>query len=466
MDEKLRLTFIADTHHYSQTLGITGKAYELRSGSDQKCLAETGAIIDAAFEKIAASDTDAVMIVGDLSNDGERVCHEEFREKIRRLRKSKPVYVTVATHDWCCDGNPRRFSGDDTFNDVPTLSPGELREFYYDFGPKQAVSEYVTDLGLFSYVADLSENVRLLALNDDRNGTEGVDFTGSGFSEEHFLWIEQQLRDAAEKGKTVIGMEHHLLMPHIHKLITGGSTCVRNREYVASRLADAGLKYMFVGHSHIQDIMRFTSPSGNTISEVNVGALCGYPAPIVRVTVENGEVTVDTEYMESFEFNGALDAQEYLKAHLYSLVDRVLEGAAYGDKTEFSERFCALGLSGERLLKFRPLIKPAAKLLYTSTAGAFAKKLNILTLGRVIDKKALAPYKDKKVMDFVHEILCGIFDGGRVTHAPDSDYCRLLCSVASVPSRILRKSGTMRELNECMLRLISGNELNNYPTRL
>ena len=36
------------------------QAYELRSGSDQKCLAETAEIIDAAFEKIAASDTDAV----------------------------------------------------------------------------------------------------------------------------------------------------------------------------------------------------------------------------------------------------------------------------------------------------------------------------------------------------------------------------------------------------------------------
>ena len=71
MNKNLKLTFLADTHHYSQTLGITGKAYELRSGSDQKCLAETGAIIDAAFEKIAKSDTDAVLIAGDLSNDGE-----------------------------------------------------------------------------------------------------------------------------------------------------------------------------------------------------------------------------------------------------------------------------------------------------------------------------------------------------------------------------------------------------------
>ena len=40
----MKLTFIADLHHYSETLGTNGRAYELRSGSDQKCLGETGAI--------------------------------------------------------------------------------------------------------------------------------------------------------------------------------------------------------------------------------------------------------------------------------------------------------------------------------------------------------------------------------------------------------------------------------------
>ena len=51
----MKITFIADLHHYSEALGTSGRAYELRSGSDQKCLAETGAIIDSAFTKIGDS---------------------------------------------------------------------------------------------------------------------------------------------------------------------------------------------------------------------------------------------------------------------------------------------------------------------------------------------------------------------------------------------------------------------------
>lgn len=60
----LKLCVIADTHYYDASLGISGEAYRLRSASDQKCLAETDAIISAAFEKIADSDCDAVLLAG------------------------------------------------------------------------------------------------------------------------------------------------------------------------------------------------------------------------------------------------------------------------------------------------------------------------------------------------------------------------------------------------------------------
>lgn len=107
----------------------------------------------------------------------------------------------------------------------------------------------------------------------------------------------------------MIGMEHHLLIAHIHPFITSGH-CVGDREEVAAKLADAGLRYMFVGHSHIQRIDTFVSPSGNPITEVNIGSLCGYPAPIVNVTVtDDNRLHIVTEHLESFE--GADDAQEF-----------------------------------------------------------------------------------------------------------------------------------------------------------
>ena len=73
----LKLAVISDVHYYSETLGNSGRAYEIRSATDQKCLAESGAILDAALAEIAASDCDALLVAGDMSNDGEIVSHNE-----------------------------------------------------------------------------------------------------------------------------------------------------------------------------------------------------------------------------------------------------------------------------------------------------------------------------------------------------------------------------------------------------
>lgn len=433
-----KLTFIADTHYFSRTLSSDGRAYDLRSGSDQKCLNETGGIIDAAFSKIKKSDTDAVMIIGDLTNDGERASHEEFREKLYGLQKSKPVYVITATHDWCCDENPRKFSGNAVYHDVPTLNHEELRDFYYDFGSRQALSEYITHLGTCSYTVDIGKNVRLLALNDDQNGKGRA-----GFKEDHFKWIEQQIKLAKTDGKILIGMEHHLLIPHIHPLVTGGSTCVGNRECVASRLADAGLRYMFVGHSHIQRIDSFTSKKGNMITEINVGSLCGYPAPIVNVEIDENGMKINTESVESFEFDGKrFNTKIYLKNKIYALVDRVLDGAEIS-KAEFCDRLTALQLNGEKFAALYPLAHVFAKYIKKETALGLYKKLKLFGLADSIRYSDVLDFKDKTVMEFVHEILLSFFDGGLVRHGEETSYYGLVMGVCDALVKIRACSLTL-----------------------
>lgn len=447
-----KLTFIADTHHFSGTLSSEGRAYDLRSGSDQKCLNETGGILDAAFSKFTKSDTNAVMIIGDLTNDGERVCHEEFREKLYDLQKSKPVYVITATHDWCCDENPRKFSGNAVYHDVPTVSHDELRDFYYDFGSKQALSEYITHLGTCSYTVDIGENVRLLALNDDQNGKGRA-----GFKEEHFKWIEQQIKQARDDGKILLGMEHHLLIPHIHPLVMGGSTCVGDREYVASRLADAGLRYMFVGHSHIQRIDSFTSEKGNTITEINVGSLCGYPAPIVNVEIGERGLKINTDFVESFEFDGKrINAGMYLKNKIYALVDRVLDGAEIS-QSEFCDRLTALQLHGEKFAPIYPLVHILAKYIKNETALGLYKKLKLFGLADSIRYSDVLDFKDKPVIEFVHEILLSFFDGGIVRHGEETSYYYLVMGVCDALVK-LRTCTLTLEIRQLVHNILTGSQ--------
>lgn len=453
--EPFQFTVIADTHYFSKTLGTSGKAYELRSGSDQKCLAETAELIDAAFEQIAASDTQAVLIAGDLTNDGERVSHEEFREKLYRLKEKKPVYVITATHDWCCDENPRRYDGEQTFHDVPVMASNELRDFYRDFGPGAAEAEFTTHLGTSSYVVRLSDHVKLLALNDDQNGKGRA-----GFKEDHFQWIEEQIKKAREENCLMIGMEHHLLIAHVNPLLTGGGTCVGDREEVAARLADAGLRYMFVGHSHIQHTDHFISPAGNKITEVNVGSLVGYPAPIVNVTVQPDQtLRYQVDHLREFTWNGqTIPALPYLREHALALVHRVLESS---DKKDFAEKLTALQLNGQKIGRFYPLIHPVLRFLNEGTAWGLYKKARLTGKAKEMDRALIERHRDDKILDYVDPMFLSFFDGTLTPHAPDSDFYQLVMSFVGVLQRLLPKNGEIKKFADTCGTLLTGGEYDN-----
>lgn len=450
-----KLTFIADTHHYSKTLGITGRQYFLRAGSDQKCLAETDEIIDAAFEKIAASDTDAVLIAGDVTNDGEMVSHLEFREKLYKLKGKKRVYLITATHDWCCDDNPRRFNGNRVTHDVEVMPSDKLPEFYKDFGPDASISKFVTHIGTCSYVVQLSDNVRLLALNDDKNENNHA-----GFTEEHFCWIEKQIKQAYEENCLIIGMEHHLLTPHISPLITGGGTCVADREYVASRLADAGLRYMFVGHSHIQSTTDFKSQKGNVITEVNVGALVGYPAPIVNVTVnDDNTLSYEVEHLEYFNKNGEkIDAQEFLKNHTLALTHRLLDSP---NRQELADRLTALQLDGDGISKFSKIMIPVFRFIKTADVEKLYKKLKLFGMAKSVDKKLVEKFKNKRLLEFADEMMLSAFDGSIKKYSREDDYYKLVMSVVSIPSKILKNNNDMKKLIFAVDAILTGGKFNN-----
>lgn len=456
----MKITFIADTHHYSKTLGTTGKAYELRSGSDQKCLGETTEIIDSAFEQISNSDTEAVFILGDVTNDGEMVSHLEFREKLYNLKKTKPVYIITATHDWCNDGNPRKYDGETVSNDVPVMLAEDLPEFYKEFGPNQAIDKFITHIGTICYTVQLSDKVRVLCLNDDKN-----EEMHAGFSEDCFQWIEKQIKDANDNGMLIIGIMHHLLMPHSSRLICVGSVCVANREQVASRLADAGLCYMLVGHSHIQATDKFTSPNGNTITEINVGSLCGYPSPIVNVqTNDDNTITYTVDHLKEIKFaNKTVDAQKYLYKHSSELLTRILECR---DAVTFKERMGALGVPIKTEKVTFALFYPILKWLDTALVGDAYKLLKMLGIAKGITKQDIKPIYYKPFKEMICEVLLSLFDGQLTTHKETDVYYKLVMSLFKLPSRLKPDNEDFKELVKFGDYLMTGGEINNQSATI
>lgn len=430
---KLKLALIADLHYYSPTLGITGSAYERRSSTDQKCLAESGAIIDSAFNILKMSDCDAVLIAGDISNDGEKVSHREVMEKIKELSKSKPVYVVYATHDWCCSEDAARYEGDNVITgDVETMTPPELREFYFDYGVKDCISEFVHPNGSSSYCAKIKDGFRLLGLNDDRNGKNKA-----GYSPEHLEWIKQQIKDAQDAGDTIIGMQHHLLFPSISKLVCGGML-IGDWQDMSEELADAGLELMFVGHSHMQRTKQYTSKNGNTIYQVNLGSITGYPAPYTFLTIDDNTAQIDVNTLKTFEYNGEILGADYIKAHTLGVVKNLLDNAAIS-REAFNNQLKSYGIDGSKINIPYGIIKNLAKHINNDTVKQAASKINALTFGKGIDRKAAAELKDEKLINYIYEIFLAVFDGTANPHAPSTPIYKVVESVSTLPKRVCAK---------------------------
>lgn len=467
----LKLTVIADTHYYDDSLGTAGGAYELRSASDQKCLAETDAILSAAFQTIAESDCDAVLLAGDLTNDGERICHEKMREKLYRLQKHKQVFVTTATHDWCCDGNPRRFAGDCVYTDVETVPHEELYDFYDDFGTAAARDKFMTHLGTASYLADLSEDVVLLALNDDQNGKGKA-----GYKADHLQWILETVRRETAAGKTVIGMQHHLLYPHLSPLVTNGCCC-GDRDELSEQLCNAGLRLMFVGHSHIQRIDRYVSENGNELIEVNVGSLCGYPAPMVQAEITADEIRIHTDFLKSFSYNGkTVDAQSYLRAHAVHLIGGVLDTLACGDRQAMAKKLDSFGMPDAQKIaeSYGGILQFAARKILTLTVGKVYRILRCLPVKTGFSAQDIEAMRNVPLTDIANDLLLAALSGEPAGAQKPSAYTNILRAAGELPLKMLlafhidseKAQAFCTELCNLITELCTGGALDNHTLKI
>ena len=459
-----KFAVIADPHYYSEKLGCEGSAYERREGSDQKMLAKSKGTILAALQEIKNSDAEFLMIAGDLSNDGERCSHEEIREMLYEFKKSKPVYVITATHDWCCDGNPRRFEGDQVFNDVETLAPNELHEFYRDFGLNDSISEFHTHQDKVSYVVRPCEGVTLFCLDDDQNG-EG----GAGYSDEHFEWIKEQTQEAKKRGDIVFGMQHHHLHLTEFDRVINGKGSVEYREKLCKKFADIGFPVMFTGHSHMQHIRRIDSESGNPFYEINVGSISGYPAPIVYCEASKDGININTEHLETFTYNGKEYTNDYLKEHATGLFTKVIAAASSNEKDKFSALIACLGVTEEKANKIWIVAKPLLKWLDKLTIKKAARIMNFISFGKAIDKKATKEIGELKVKDVIFSTFHSILDGSLVKHEEGSAYYIVFTQALAFPLRLVKKlhiknNGlirTLTHLKNAAHELMTGGPLDN-----
>lgn len=240
---------------------------------------QSGFIIDEFLKECAENPKcQFVLITGDLATHGRDYVseHEAVAAKFKKFEKEtgKQVYVINGNHD--------------NAKDMP-VDHKKFTEIYHEFGYDEALS---TDEGTCSYSANLNDEYTLVALDtcDERyRVVPNNDIT-------RMDWAVKQIKAAKKQGKKVIMIMHHNLLEHNPFQKLNEKNYVVNTPYsFAGLLADLGVKLVFSGHTHCNNVKSYTSFLGNTIYDFSMSSLGNFPAEYKYFNVTDSKISYETK---------------------------------------------------------------------------------------------------------------------------------------------------------------------------
>lgn len=390
----LKFYLITDTHFFKNSLGARGDAYDDFMRFEQKCFAETQSINISVFDWLKnADEADSVLIASDLTFNGEKESHLEFIKLLNELKASgKNVYAVTADHDFKKDGDSC-FAFDENGRSSPqSTKREELYDLYYEFGFKDALA---VDKKHLSYVSQIGEGVRLLALNND-----GADDGQRRFDEEQIKWIKEQAKKAREDGQIMFAMNHYPLLPGQPIFSIVPSAVQKESDVVTTMLADEGVHLVFTGHMHNQSINEKITDRGNKIYDVCTGSIIADPAIIRHVTItsENKAIIKSIETPD-FEWDTkGKSCKQYLSDLFDSMILNMLDDMQYNPERILS-RFGARGSKG-----LFPVFKTVGKIINKITLGSVCRLLWI---------KCDKSLKHELLKNYLAELVRGVFEGNQ-----------------------------------------------------
>lgn len=242
-----------------------------------KLYSESKAVIAGFLDKAAKDNSEVILIPGDLADTGLKEEMEAVAEMLASFESAtgKQIYVVPGNHD------------------VSKFDASVFSGYFAEFGYNEAIAK---DPNSASYVADLPDGYRLLAIDSTLTGSGNW-----GFNDVRSEWIRQQAEKAQKDGKKTIAIMHHNLLAHLvlGDVLLPGSI-VGNAAGIKNIFAEYGVKYVFTGHTHETDIASYTGANGEVVYDVVTGSLNVYPCPYRTVTFGD-DVKLEMNYVDKID---------------------------------------------------------------------------------------------------------------------------------------------------------------------
>lgn len=302
----VKIAVITDIHFLDKQLAMEGEALSAYEKATGRNIVDLHAVLDVVLDDLKGEAPDLLLVTGDITNHGEKQSHLGFIEKLRPLQsQGTRILVIPGNHDVNIP-DARAYLGNKA---VPTetISKEEFAGLYASFGYSDALKR---DEASLSYLVEINESAWLLCFDTNRYEEHtATSVTGGRILPETMDWALDILHEAKGKGITVLGMMHHGLVEHMpYQAAFFPQYLIDEWEKNADLLADAGLKVVFTGHFHANDITMRTSSAGNVIYDVETASLAQYPFAYRIMELSDAGLSIDTRFVTSVPGNPDLAA--------------------------------------------------------------------------------------------------------------------------------------------------------------
>lgn len=208
--------------------------------------------LEIALEHLTKLNLDFILLPGDLTQHGEPQNHIWLQQRLSKL--PFPAYVVPGNHD------------------VPVLMSNEQSIAWADFPNYYRQFGYGNTHKLY-YTQQVLPGVRLIGLNSNCFNEQGQQI--GRLDDAQLRWLEAVLQTATDE--LVLVMVHHNVvehLPHQSRHPMANRYMLANAPELLQILRRYGVKLVFTGHLHVQDVA-----CDDGVYDITTGSLVSYPHP-------------------------------------------------------------------------------------------------------------------------------------------------------------------------------------------
>jgi hypothetical protein len=202
------------------------------------------------------------------------------------------------------------------------ITPDQFTEIYGNFGYNEAL--YRDDYSL-SYICQPYDHLWILGIDACRYvDDEGTLTVEAAISDGTMAWIEEKMAEARENNIRVLAMMHFGIIEHYAGQSKLEGAPIENYQDRAIALMNAGIRLIFTGHLHGNDITDFTN-AGKTLTDIETGSLVTPKSPYRVMVLDDNFIKIETSRITNVDADipGGRDFLAYSDSTIKSHFDNV-----------------------------------------------------------------------------------------------------------------------------------------------